>query len=85
MKLVQTLEKPVYGYWDGGLKQRFEWSIKGKPQIDSHGVYVRVGSFDANFWFSVAVGKTDKLTLSYAKSRIKAFTKVPSTFEYVED
>jgi len=84
MVLRQTLEHPVHGYWDDGAKRVFDWSIDGRPQSDSKGEYVRIGSWAANHWFHVAVGKTDKLTLSYAKIHLQASTSVPSTFEYIE-
>jgi len=84
MKLRQTLSKPVHGYWDGGEKQVFDWEIDRQPQTDNKGQYVRVGSFEANHWFHVALGKTDKLTLSYAKRHLQAATHLPSTFEYVD-
>ena len=85
MKLRQTLDKPVNGYWDGGPKQRFDWGIEGSPRTDSQGQYVRIGSFSANHWFHVAYGKTEKLTLSYAKQHLRSVTRVPCTFEYIEE
>lgn len=83
MKLRQTLEKPVHGYWDGGKKQVFDWGIEGSPAKDSRGRYVKIGSFSANHWFHVALSKTIKLTLANAKRHLKAITRVPSTFEYI--
>ena len=83
MKLVQTLEKPVHGYQDGGPKQVFEWEIEphfgGK---DSKGHFVRIWSWEANHFFNVALGKTEKQTLGYAKKHLKTITQIPSTFEY---
>ena len=83
MKLRQTLEKAVNGYWDGGAKQVFDWEIDGQVQSDGEGEYVRIGSWYANHWFHVALGKTAKLTLSYAMRHLRASTRIPSTFEYV--
>jgi len=83
MILRQTLVNPVNGYWDGGAKQVFDWSISGKPQQDNLGSFVRIGSYTANHWFYIAVGKTIKQTLSYAKQHLKANTRIPSTFKYV--
>lgn len=85
MVLIQTLERPVHGYWDGGAKDTFEWSIQGRPQKDKDGKYVKVGSWAANFWFHVKVGKTEKYTLANARRKLQAITKIPSTFEYRED
>jgi hypothetical protein len=92
MVLIQTLEKPVYGYWDGGAKQVFRWSItpgstcKGSqlddPSFKPDRRYVKVGSWGANFWFYVAKSKTDKQTLGNARRKLQAITKIPSTFEY---
>lgn len=88
MELRQTLEKPVQGYWDGGAKQVFDWSIddygNGYSE-DSKGRYVKVGSWSANHWFHVALGKTEKLTLSYAKRHLQTSTRYPSTFEYIDN
>ena len=85
MKLRQTSERATDGYWDGGKKQIFDWSIDtfGGGQ-DSRGVFVRIGSWSANFWFNVAQGKTDKQTLSYAKTHLRAITHCQSTFEYID-
>lgn len=85
MKLRQTLAHPVNGYWDGGKKQVFNWGIESNPATDSKGQFVRVGSWQANHWFNVAWSKTIKLTLCNAKKHLKAVTRIPSTFEYVED
>jgi len=82
MKLRQTL----YNWrWDGGPKQQFDWSIEGSPATDSTGQYARIGSFGAKYWFHVAAGKTEKLTLSYAKRHLQSSTGYPSTFEYIEN
>jgi len=85
MKLKQTLKRPVDDYWDGGTKQVFYWGIEGSPRTDSKGQFVRVGSWQANHWFHVALSRTDKLTLANAKRHLKTRTSLSSTFEYVED
>jgi hypothetical protein len=54
-KIVVKLEQAVNGYWDGGAKDRFEFSpsvrrySSGLPNIEW-------GSWGANFWFRVDVG-----------------------------
>jgi len=84
MILQQTLAKPVNGYWDGGAKRVFRWSIdKFGGGEDSRGTFVRIGSWEANYWFNVAQGKTEKQTLSYAKRHLQAITRIPSVFEYI--
>lgn len=85
MILRQKLDKPGYGYWDGGAKDTFDWSISGPVLVDKQGKYVRIGSWDANHWFHVSVGKTEKMTLSYAKAHLKKITRVPCRFEYIEE
>jgi len=86
MRLKQTIDKPIHGYWDGGKKQVFYWEIDGAPQHDNRGKFVRVGSYEANHWFHVALGKTEKQTLSYAKKRLQTLIdngKHTCIFEYV--
>jgi len=84
MLLRQTLPQPIKGNWDGGAKQVFEWKIDGGSHSDSKGEFVRIGSWGANHWFHVALGKTDKLTLANAKRHLRA-TRLgkQSKFEYV--
>ena len=86
MILRQTLRQAVQGYWNGGKKQTFDWSIN-KCEITTHNkkLFVRIGSWYANHWFRVALGKTDKLTLSYAKKHLQSATRIISKFKYVED
>lgn len=83
MILRQTLEKPVDGYWGSWEKQVFDWKIDGMPQTDSKGQFVKIGSWAANRWFHVALGKTIKLTLSNAKRHLQSITKMACTFEYI--
>lgn len=83
MILRQTLKEAVGGYWDGGIKKVFNWSIDGQPQQDKKGRFVRIGSWEANHWFHVAMGKSEIQTLSNAKRHLRTTTKIPSTFEYI--
>jgi hypothetical protein len=80
MKLIQILENPVHGFWDGGAKQTFEWAIVGTPKKDAKGEFVRIGSVEANFWFHVSVGKTERATLSNARNYLARKTKVSCHF-----
>lgn len=81
--LLQTLDKPHYGYWDGGAKSRFRWTVDSYG--NDHGVATaRVGSWEANLYFTVARGRTERLTLANAKRHLKAITRIPCTFEYKE-
>ena len=84
MKLKQTLEKPVNGYWDGGKKQVFEWEVERfGGGSDSKGTFVRIGCYDANHWFNVAKRKTEKLTLTNARRHLNKSTRIGSTFKYI--
>ena len=85
MILRQTLDHKVHGWWDGGAKDTFDWSIDGRAKTDNKGDFVKIGSWQANHWFHAALGKTDKLTLANAKRHLKAATKVPCKFEYIEE
>lgn len=86
MKLLQRFNQKIGGYWDGGLKNEFIWEIERElyPQKNQ----VRVGSWGANYWFHVAVGKSDKLTLSYAKkhllTRANRLKNNPCIFQYID-
>lgn len=84
------LKKPIGGWWDGGLKDTFDFKIDGNPKRDSKGWFVKVGSWRANYWFHVAVGRTDKETLRNAKARLRSMLegRLPSDngfeFTYLE-
>ena len=87
LTLVQELEKWIDcpAAWDGGPKKVFRWSIDGKPQRDTKGLFVRVGSWGANTWFHVAVGKTEKTTLGNVRRRLGFSMRrfgIQGTFRY---
>jgi hypothetical protein len=88
MVLVQTFKESINGFWDGGEKKRFIWSIQGPVRTDGKGQYVKVGSFEANHWFHVSVGKTDKATLGNARkvlARGAAKSNKVVEFEYTNE
>jgi len=88
MELRQILNEPIHGYWDGGAKQTFTWSIVSKHGQDGKGEFAHIGSWEANHWFHVALGKTDKLTLANARRRLLAGMKrlgITGRFEYIEE
>jgi hypothetical protein len=84
-RLRVRTEQPVSGYWDGGQKSTFDFSVEGEPQKDEKGYYARVGSWDANYWFNVGAGKTkphsERQILASAKKKIKM--RVPYTTEVI--
>jgi len=85
--LRQILDEPISGFWDGGKKQVFDWHIDGIPRFDSKGGYVKVGSWAANLWFHVAVGKTEKATLGNCRRRLSLCIRKSNhtcEFEYIE-
>ena len=88
MILRQTFSEPIGGYWDGGKKSRFDWTINGPVQTDTKGDYVKVGSWEANHWFHVSLGKTTKQTLTNARRRLMSLARKAGkkcSFEYIEE
>lgn len=84
MKLIQTFDQAIHGFWDGGPKSRFEWIIEGTPKQDFKGKYiVCIGSFEANFWFHVSAGKTERRTLGNAERYLRKKIKKDCSFEIV--
>lgn len=87
MILRQTFDKPINGYWDGGPKRIFDWSIDGIVCTGpERGESVQVGSWSANYYFAVKLGKSDKQTLGNARRHLTACAKrqgLPCSFEYI--
>jgi len=65
MKLIQTFENPINGWWDGGPRKVFEWTIDHIQRVSDG--KIAVGSFDANHWFAVKKSKTEKQILFNAQ------------------
>lgn len=84
--LRQVFEQPISGYWDGGPKSEFHWTIdRLKPRNNGNAV---VGSWSANAWFQVKLGKTEKGTLGNARRALAARAKRYNrrcTFEYLQE
>lgn len=63
------------------------WNIGYGRGQDKKGYFRRVGSWEENFWFMVAEGKTEKITLCNALKRIKAMLKIKNMpllkYEYI--
>lgn len=85
--LRQRLSKPICGYWDGGAKDTFDWRVD-EYQTRRQG-WTIVGSLEANHWFHVEPGTTEKGTLGNARRKLVAMAKkdpsITCTFEYLED
>ncbi len=80
--------EPISGYWDGGKKSALYFSIDGEPQKDKKGYFIKVGSWDANYWFYVGAGKTklqnEKQVLSSAIKKIKSQIKDKSKIKSIK-
>ncbi len=88
MILRMTLERPIAGFWDGGIKDCFDFTIDGLPKRDAFGPFIRVGSLTANHWFHMPLGKTPRATLGHARRRLSAQAKragIPCRFAYITD
>jgi hypothetical protein len=77
-----TLTEDISGNWDGGTKRVFDFSLEGIPKKDKKGYFVRVGSWEANYWCNVAISKTIKKTLSNARRRFGTYPG--GKWEYIE-
>jgi hypothetical protein len=66
-------DEPINGYWDGGAKKEFEFSVS-EPRPEPNGFYVEVGSWDANYWFTMGAGRkkaqSDKAILRNAQRKL---------------
>jgi hypothetical protein len=77
--IVLSFEKPVNGYWDGGAKQRLEFTADHE-RTDNKGTFVKWGSWSANFYFHSGKGKTPMTAAAYAVKRIKALYRGGTPF-----
>ena len=88
MILKQIFNEPINSMaWNWGPKKIFNWRIEGFPRTDSKGTRVRIGSWEANCWFYVALGRSDKQTLSNARRSLSDSAKKNKrtcTFEYID-
>ena len=86
MILRQTFDQAINGYWDGGAKRVFEWTIDTLPTTLGHldKRFSRIGSWEANHYFTVKTGKNELQTLANAKRHLRKTCKIPSQFEYIK-
>jgi len=91
MYLLLTLSDDIFYGNTNATYPRLEYrfTIDGTPQRDKRGRFIKVGSFAANLWINVAMGKTEKQTLANAKRKLTAMLKknpnLTFTFEYVKE
>lgn len=84
LTLRLTLTEAINGNWDGGKKSIFAWNI---DRLHSNNEQTAVGSWEANYFFSVKAGRTERQTLGYARQVLKARLKrnrLYGTFEYIK-
>ena len=62
-------------YKDENIIKTSCWSIGIGGGKDKKGYFRQVGSWEENFWFMVAEGKTEKVTLCNALKKIKVLLK----------
>jgi hypothetical protein len=81
MEIEIKLKNPISGYWDGGKKDHFVFT----PESELYPVegQQKWGCYEANNWFRVKIGKTDKLSVKYAMQHLKKFIRLLDT-EYVK-
>jgi hypothetical protein len=67
------LPEAVYGYWDGGKKQTFDFSPSPRHFVENG--TTQWGSFGANFWFNCGNGKSWKTAVNYAIRRLAKLSR----------
>jgi hypothetical protein len=76
-----TFEKPVGGYWDGGLKRggTFDISFRngGYEKHENLKSHLEVGSWELNFFFRMPIPKNPNRIRNLAIRRIKRLCKIP--------
>lgn len=85
MKLRQTFRTPQYGYLLTGPWYSLDWQVD-RMESARQGWTV-VGSMEANYWFHVSPGGTEKGTLGNARRALSARAKrrgVECSFEYID-
>jgi hypothetical protein len=89
MTLVQVFEEARPAGMRGYPSHEFHWNIEPyRYGCDARGPYVRVGSWEANRWFHVSKGETDKQTLGNARRKLALLARhagVKCSFRYEED
>lgn len=77
LKAVVNLDQAVGGFWNGGSKSCFEFSpsIERSPGVPA----IRWGSYGANLWFVLPVGKSVKSHLASLRRKLKG--NPPRTIE----
>lgn len=82
LTLRQTFEQPVHGALASGPYKTFDWAI----QSSGYSNYTKVGSWEANYWFHVKTGATEKETLGNARRSLARKARLSGekcSFEYI--
>jgi hypothetical protein len=80
-RAVVQLSKPANGFWDGGAKDRFEFTpslerTPGKPAI-------RWGCWGANLWFVVNADKSIKSHFAQLRRKLRGGLNRTITIEKI--
>ena len=70
-KIVVRLEQPVHGYWDGGAKSHFEFTPDLRHYSDGNLPNIEWGSWGANWWFRVELGKSAARHFGTVKRKLR--------------
>ncbi len=67
--LILETKEPIQGYWDGGSKSMFKF----EPELrqDKKGIYVKWGSWGANFWYTCGFGRSWKHAASIGEKVLR--------------
>ena len=86
MILRLELNEAISGFWDGGKKRFFDFTIEKPISSDLKGKYVKIGCYDMNYWFNVAWSGSQKKTFANVKRKFAHKFKrqgIKSTWSYV--
>jgi hypothetical protein len=79
MKNIEIrFEKPVNGYWDGGMRSGGVFEEDRFHKLDDD--HICFGSWMLNFFFNVKKGRSEQETISRAKRYLKKHCKTPFRF-----
>jgi hypothetical protein len=78
MQITIKFNKPIGGYWDGGLKSGGTFEVNRFKNLSNK--HTCFGCWALNHYFNVKTGRTDKETISRAKRHLKKHCRQPFTF-----
>lgn len=78
--IILTTGSPIVGYWDGGAKSRFEFTLDAVLK-DDKGRFAKWGSWQANFWFTCGYGRSLKHAARIAATKLARLFRVRVPFK----